>query len=197
MSRTGPVTKDTSVVALGLAQIRVGASATNINSIQPVLVPADSIGALANTKFTGSVDYWRLESGFPMMEDLVIPLREKAQLECAFKELSPKNMAMAKGIDSTTGYDLAHSGEVGLGQIVAPDYVRMEAFYTYPDGLNEMVIILPRSQVTSNFEVDLKAEDAAAIAITFEGKRADSEVAGGSSVWDNKTLGRILFRAKP
>jgi hypothetical protein len=197
MSRSGPVTKDTSVIALGLAQVRVGASAANIGNIQPVLLVADSIGALANTKFSGSVDYWRLESGFPMLEDLVIPLREKAQLECAFKELSPKNLAFAKGIDATSGYTSAHSGEVALGQIAAPAYVRMEAFYTYPDGVNEMVIILPRSQVTSNFEVDLKESDAAAVAITFEGKRADSEVSGGSAVWDAKTLGRILFRAKP
>ena len=197
MARTGPVTKDTSTIAFGLAQVRVGAAAANVNSINPVLVAANSIGALANTNFTGSVDYWKLESGFPLLEDYTIPIREKAALECAFKEVTPMNLAFAKGIDATSGYTSVHSGEIGLGNIAAPSFVRMEALYTYPDGLNEMVIIFPRSQVTANMEVDLKAEDAAAVPITFEAKRADSETSGGSSVWDAKPMGRILFRPKP
>ncbi len=36
--RSGPLTKDTTTIALGLAQIRVGASATNIASTVPRLV---------------------------------------------------------------------------------------------------------------------------------------------------------------
>ena len=197
MARTGPVTKDTSVVALGLAQIRVGAAAANINGIAPALLAANSIGALASTKFTSSIDLWRLESGFPMLEDLTIPLREKASLECAFKELSPMNVAFARGLDASSGYTAAHSGEVALGAITAPAFVRMEAFYTYPDKVNEMVIIFPRANVTSNLEIDMKAEDAAAVPITFEAKRADSETSGGSSAWDDKPLGRIMWRPIP
>ena len=72
MARTGPVTKDTSTVAIGLAQIRVGSSADNIANIQPALDSGDSIGALANTKYTGSVDWAKLESGFPLLEDYQI-----------------------------------------------------------------------------------------------------------------------------
>jgi len=33
------------------------------------------------------------------LEDLSIPIREAASLECAFKELTPYNMALARGID--------------------------------------------------------------------------------------------------
>ena len=197
MSRTGPVTKDTSTIAFGLAQVRVGAAAANVTSINPVLVAGNSIGALANTKFMGSVDYWKLESGFPLLEDYTIPIRERASLECAFKEVTPMNLAFAKGIDATSGYTAAHSGEIGLGSISSPAFLRMEAFYTYPDGVNQMVIIFPRSQITSNMEIDLKSEDAAAVPITFEAKRADSETSGGSSVWDSKPMGRILFRPVP
>lgn len=197
MSRNGPVTKDTTTVALGLAQIRLGASAANVTSLAPILTSASSIGALANTKFTSTVEFWRLESGFPLVEDTSIPLREKAQLECTFKELTPMNVAFAKGIDATSGYITAHSGEVPLGSIDSPDFIRMESFYTYPDGVNEMVIIFPRGQVVSNVDIDMKAEDAAAVPITIEAKSADSSVAGGSSIWDLKPLGRILFRPKP
>lgn len=192
MSRTGPVTKDTSTVALGLAQIRVGASAGNIASIGSVLLAANSIGALANTKFAGKVDYWKLESGFPMLEDYTIPLRENAALECAFKEITPFNLAMARGIDPTT-YTGAHSGEINLGTLSAPAYIRMEAIYTFPNGSNHLYIVFPRAQCTSGLEIDLQAEDAAAVPCTFEAKRADSEMSGGNAAWDIRPLGRIYW----
>jgi hypothetical protein len=194
MARAGPVTKDTSTVALGLAQIRVKDSASYIGDIHPQLVAADSIGALASTTFTGNVDYWRLESGFPLLEDLVIPLRETAMLECAVKEITPFNLALAKGIDpSGGGYTAAHSGEVGLGQMSTPDYMRMEAIYTYPNGTNYLNIIFPRAQVVSSIELDFQAEDNVNSPMSFEAKRADSEVSGGSAGWDDKPLGWITW----
>lgn len=196
MARKGPVTKDTSTVAIGLAQIRVGDSAGNIADIQPALVAADSIGALANTVFRGSTEWFKLESGFPMIEDYTTPIREAAALECGFKEMTPANMALAYGHDPDDApYDSmeVHSGEIPLGDRVAPDYVRMEAMYTYPNGTNHMYVIFPRAQVSSDVEMDLPNESETAITITFEGKRADSEVSGGSVVWDDKPLGRIFW----
>jgi hypothetical protein len=196
MARKGPVTKDTSTVALGLAQIRVGDSATNIGDIEPALVAADSIGALANTRFVGNTDWFKLESGFPLIEDFTTPIRESAGLECAFKEITPANMALAYGLDPNSGEYATmtvHSGEVPLGDRRAPDYVRMEAVYTYPNGINYMYIIFPRAQVSASVEMDLQSEDAAAVPIMFEGKRADSEVTGGHAAWDDKPLGRLAW----
>ena len=302
MARTGPVTKDTSTVALGLAQIRVGPAAANVGNINRVLNSIDSIGALASTKFTSNVDYWKLESGFPMLEDLTIPIRESAMLECAFKEVTPKNLALARGLDPFTGggtltpeatsvvqsadpaaaigaasnitvdqtygkvdvytitmlsgtsyrvesynngplqddgatdvgtdenfsfdgvntaitilantlsgtltagdtfrfvvyddgsdYADNHSGAIGLGNLKAPDYIRMEAVYTYPNQVNHMYIIFPRANVTASTELDLQAEDNANVPLSFEAKRADSEVDGGDVVWDTMPLGRIYF----
>lgn len=293
--RTGPVTKDTSTVAVGLAQIRVGLSASSVSSATSVLTSADSMGALADTKFMTTSEYWKLESGFPALEDLSLPLKEAASLECAFKEITPRNMALARGIDpfsagtgfvstavakvksaagvvdtaqpvgtfgagtiagtftitfsSSTayavtsldgtavsgagaigsssaftidgqaafsipanfitgtiaagdvfrftvqkdGYSDNHAGTIGLGAMKAPDYVRMEAVYTYPNGTNTMTIIFPRANVTSSLEVAFQAADNAAPTITFEAKRADSEVSGGSAVWDEMPLGVIVF----
>ena len=301
MSRSGPVTTDTSTIALGLAQIRVGNSATNIASISPVLVAGDSIGALNSSKYTGNVDFWKLESGFPLLEDMTVPIRETAMLECEFKEISIVNLALARGIDpeaavlaslsggtvnsagtgttdstkeisvdqlggvvtetilivftsaiagdaygSVSGdlgafaaidaafepqnggqdsfsipadfftgtwaaddtytfstvaaaaagsgaFDDNHTGAIALGQMSAPAYVRMEAVYTFPTGDHHMYIIFPRANVVSSVELDLQAEDAAAVPITFESKRSDSEVDGGNAVWNASTLGRILF----
>lgn len=299
MARSGPVTKDTSTVALGLAQIRVGPSAANVGTIAPVLTAANSLGAMASTKYTGNVDYWKLESGFPLLEDFTIPMRESSMLECEFKEISSYNIALARGIDpgssgsvatvsggtinstlgtvdgglsisvsqdagptteswtilfssatdfdvigsvsgsvgvgtiaagaaidnggspyftlpaafftgtwadgdtytfSTTAYAAAggayadpHAGSIALGAMSAPAYVRMEAVYTYPNGTNTMTIVFPRANATSSIELDMQAEDNANVPLTFEAKRADSEVTGGDVVWDAMPLGRIIF----
>lgn len=193
MARTGPVTKDTSTVVLGLAQIRLGESATNIGNPHAALTSDDSIGALANTRFVGNADYFRLESGFPLKEDYTIAIRESAALECSFKEITPKNLAWAFGNDASSGYTEAHSGEVALGNRTSPEYVRMEAQYTYPNGTNYMYIIFPRANVSASVEIDFTSEDAAAIPIMIEAKNADSEVSGGNAVWDDKPLGRIYW----
>ncbi len=192
MARSGPVTTDTSTVALGLAQIRIGASATNIADIQPVLSSSDSIGALASTKYNGAVDWAILESGTPLIEDYSLPIRQKASLEAAFKQITPANLALANGQDPAS-YTEAHSGEIALGNLSAPIYVRMEAFYTFPNNSNYFTIIFPRAQVTSNSELDLQTEDFVASPITVESKNASSDVSGGNAVWNDKPLGRILF----
>ncbi|MGD8847999.1 MAG: hypothetical protein PVI54_20930 [Desulfobacteraceae bacterium] len=98
---SGPITKNAKAWAIGLMQIRVGECAANIASIAPVLTAEHSIGALANTKYMGSTEYFVQESGFPLNEDGSIPLRESAQIECAFKEITPYNMAIARGLDPT------------------------------------------------------------------------------------------------
>jgi hypothetical protein len=190
---SGPVTTDTSTLALGLAQIRVGVSAANIANIHPVFTASDSIGSLANTKFMSNTDYFKHEAGFPLLEDYTIALRESASLECTFEEISPKNLAYAMGIDASSGYTDVHSGEVTLGGRTAPAYVRMEANYTFPNGSNYMNIIFPRAQIVSSIEIDLQKETNAGVPITFESKTADSNVSGGSAVWDSKPLGRIVF----
>lgn len=190
LTRSGPLTKDPTQVALGLAQIRVGVSASNIAEADPVLESTDSIGALANTKFVGKTDFWKLESGFPLLEDYTLPIRESAALECAFKELSLANLQLARGIDPSDEYS---DTNIALGGLVAPEYVRMEAIYTFPNNLRQMVIIFPRANVVSSMEIDLKAEDAATIPITFESKRGDSGVTGGDAAWDDMPLGTIVF----
>ena len=166
-------------------------SATHIADADPALVSTDSIGALASTKFTGKTDFWKLESGFPLLEDLSLPIRESCMLECGFKELSMANLQLARGIDPSDEYS---DTEIALGGLVAPEYVRMEAVYTFPDNLSQMIIIFPRANVVSSLEIDMKAEDAAVVPITFEAKRADSGLASGGNVaWDDKPLGCIVF----
>ena len=189
----GPTIVHTDAIALGLAQVRVVASAANIAAPGLASTASDSIGSLATTKFMGEVEYWRHESGFPLLEDKIIPLREKAALECQFEEIKPFTLALARGIDATSGYTSATSGEIPLGNIASPAYVRMEAVYTFPNGTNTMNIVFPRAQVTAAMELDLAKEDNAKPTLTFEAKVADSNVSGGNAQWDGKPLGHIFF----
>lgn len=197
MAITGPVTKDTTTPVIGLAQVRLGASAANIASTDPVLVAANSIGAVATTKFISAIDFFRLESGYPLMEDAAYPIREKASMEVAFKEITPANIAYARGIDVASfgsgEYTNAHSGEINLGTVATPAFIRMESVYTYPDGSNKMQIIFPRAQVLSNVELDHSMEEPLSSPIMIEAKRADSNVTGGNAVWDSKPYGRIFW----
>jgi hypothetical protein len=179
---------------LGLAQIRIGSASALIGQIRPILASTDSIGALANTKLTLNQEFYKLESGYPLLEDALFPLRESAMLECAFKELTPANVALAKGLDpSSADYAAVHSGSIPLGSLSTPEYVRMEAVYTFPDGTNTMTIIFPRAQVASAPEVDFQMEEVAAVPISIEAKRADSEMSGGHVAWDSRPLGRIYW----
>lgn len=192
MARTGPTTKDTTTVTMGLAQIRIKSSAAYIGQINPILTSADSIGAMANTKFMSTQEFYKLESGYPLLEDAVFPLREMAALECAFKEITPANMALAKGVDPSS-YSSAHTGSIDLGTLATPAYLRMEAVYTYPDGTNTLTIIFPRAQVLANPELDWQLEEPASVPIMIEAKRADSETSGGHVIWDGMPLGRIIW----
>ena len=196
VTRSGPLTKDTTTIALGLAQIRIGNSPNNITKENPILSSSDSLGALASTTFTSNAEYFKLESGYPLLEDATYPLREGAMLECAFKEMTPANFALAKGLDPSS-YTSVHTGRVALGAISTPEFVRMEAIYTYPDGTNTMNIIFPRAQVTSAIEAEFAEEEPAAVAVTIEGKRADSGITDannpGNAAWDDKPLGVIVW----
>lgn len=300
MARTGPVTRDTSTVQLGLSQIRIGGSAANIATTSAVFTATDSMGAMASTTYTGETEYFELESGYPLGLDATFPLRENNMLECAFKEITPKNLALARGIDpfaaisasviegtinstsgtiatgnivvtddagpvsdtwtvvftSPTAYDVfgfatghvgagtisadfepdnggnpyfsitgvstpfftgtwaaddsytftttaytagtaaysnAHSGTVALGGASAPAFIRMEAVYTFPNGINTMTIIFPRCNVVSSLNIDNQAEDVAAVSVSFKSVTASSDVTGGNAAWDAMSMGQIIF----
>lgn len=193
MARSGPVTKDTTTIAIGYAQVRVGASATNISKVYLALTSAASVGALANVKFNSAAEYFKLESGYPMLEDASFPLRESASVEVGFKEITPKNFAMSKGLDPSSGYSSAHIGTIALGTITTPAFIRAETVYTYPDGSNTMNVIFPRAQATANIEMEFAEAEPAAVATVLEAKRADSEVTGGNSAWNIMPLGRVVW----
>jgi len=192
VNRYGPLTKDSTTIALGLAQIRVGASAANIANYNPCLGSGHSLGAMANTSYTGNLEFYKLESGYPMLEDATFPLRESAMMECGFREITPKNMALAYGLDPSSYTDV-HSGTVPLGNITTPVYIRMEALYTFPDGTNTMTFVFPRAQAVASIEMEFAPEEPAAVGLSFEAKRSDSGISGGNAVWDSAPLGRIVW----
>ena len=193
MARTGPTTNDSTTVKLGLAQIRVLDSTTNIAEKDAVGETTDSIGTLSMTKYTGDTEFYKLESGFPLSTDAYFPLRENASIECGIREMTPYNWALIYGIDPVGSYAEEHSGEINLGARVTPAYLRMEAHYTYPDGSNKMYIIFPRAVVTSTVEEDSQLEETSSVPVTFTATPADDSVTDGNAAWNSAPLGRIYW----
>lgn len=194
MARSGPLTKSPSTLALGLAQVRVGPSKEHITKATPALTEENSIGSLAQTKFTNTTEYWTHSSGFPALDDQVYPLSEKPTLECQFEELTPANLAIAMGKDPTSMSD-EHEGTIALGAMVEPVRVRMEAVYTFPSGKHTLTIIFPAAQVTSSTELDFQSQDNVKAPMTFEARTADSTVDGGDATWDTMPMGCMIFAA--
>ena len=188
MAQTGPLTKNTSQLALGMAQIRVGPSIANIGTVAVALTSGQSIGAVASTRLTLTREYYKHEAGFPLLEDAQIPIRENAQLEAAFEEINAYNMMLTAGKDPVD----SASGQIELGALASPTYLRMEAHYTFPGGTG-MFIVFPRTQILSNTEIDFQKEENAKVPLTFKAQRADGLVSGGSAVWNAMPLGRVYF----
>jgi len=205
VTQTGPLTKNTANLALGLAQIRVapftassGATAAEYGyfgtTAWGIPNPAGnpySLGALASTKLTIERQYFTHEAGFPLLQDTQIPIRENASLECAFEEINGFTMALAAGKDPWTD----GSGSVNIGAMSTPAFLRMEAHYTYPNNTDKMFVIFPRAQVLSNTEIDLQKEEVAKVSVTFKATRSDSGISAcaGSAAWDSMPLGRIYW----
>jgi hypothetical protein len=297
----GPTTKDTAAIALGLMDVRVGPSAANIGTATPVLTSAHSIGALADSTFTASTTFYEHYSGFPQNKDLILPTQGDQMITCSFEEITPKNLAIAQGLDpaaasaswvgegykvvssasgtynasddidggadaeadtyrvifltSSTysvysdsrgkltgdqigegdtgflstftdgstelvaipsgfftgtwaaddiftfymakqGYDSNTTGEIALGNLSAPAYVRVEGLLSYPDASRSLYVIFPRAQVkTESEELSFATDSPASVSITFEATRADSGVTGGNVVWDSSPTGKLLWVA--
>jgi len=109
----GPLTRNVYTRSVGMLQIRIGDSLSNITQDGPVLTQDNSLGAMANTKFTGTKEFFEFMSGFPSIVDGSVPMSEIAQLECAFKEIKPFTMALANGQNPLTDIDasVAYVGE--------------------------------------------------------------------------------------
>lgn len=191
MPSKGPVTKDTEALAIGLMSIMVDAASGHISTSGRALNKADhSVGSLNNTTMTIDRETKNHESGFPLLKDKVVVLRESMQLQGEVEELTYRNLMTATG-KNPNGIT-ARSGEISIGALTAPQDLRVEGLYEFPDG-DEMLVILPRAQVETGIEINFQKEDWGNVSVTFTAQRADSATTGGNAAWDSKPLGVIVF----
>lgn len=93
------------------------------------------------------------------------------------------------------GYASATTGEILLGNLSSPDYLRVEGVYTFPDASFDMVVIFPRAMaMTDNGELAFANDASATISMTFTATPADDSISGGNSVWNASPLGKIVFQ---
>lgn len=191
MAIKGPNTKDASTLVIGLMSIMVDKASTHISTSGAALnKTTHSVGSLNNSSLTVDRETKIHESGFPLLKDKVIVLRETLQLTGEMEEITRKNLtiALAKDPSVVTG----KSGEITFGTLSAPQDLRVEGLYEFPDG-DEMRVILPRAQVETGIELGFQKEDWGNMSVTFTAQKADSSVSVGNAVWDAAPLGKIVF----
>ncbi len=199
---TGPKTVNADNIGLGLAQIRVyaewkdGGGSENseelVSKISPELDSSLSIGKLSGTKMNLTQEYHEITSGTPKTLDRVVPLSAEASFEGSLFEITPKNIELALGKKPETA--TANAGLVGFGKPVAPIYARMEAWFVFPDGKLAMIVILPKCQVVSSFELNMSEEGEMNIPAKFKATDCSSSNSDiTTSVWDDMPLGCILI----
>jgi hypothetical protein len=90
-------------------------------------------------------------------------------------------------------HGVSSGGSIGLGNVLAPEYLRCEAHFTYPSG-ETMYLILPRVQIKSNLSLNASVTEEAATPWTIEATAADSSISGiSTTVWNNMKLGRFYW----
>jgi len=190
--RTGPITKDVSTVQLGLSQIRVGLAASYISNTGAALSESDSLGAMAATSFTSEKEYHIREDGYPLTPKPPYAISETNTLGCAFKEITPKTLALSLGMSPAT-FSNPHAGTIPLGGVAPPQPLRVEAVYTFPGSTYQMIIIFPMANITSGLKLEHQLDTPAAVTLSIKAINAASNAVGGNAVWDTMPNGKILF----
>ena len=95
----------------------------------------------------------------------------------------------------STLYSDPNVGVIGLGGLVTPANIRVEAVFTFLTGLHKMTIIFPRAQAVSSLEFEMSNSDENSVPVTLESKTADSANSAGNAAWDAMPLGRVIFAA--
>jgi len=98
-------------------------------------------------------------------------------------------VAAGSNLSRTTG----EGGEIKLGSILAPEIMRCELHFQYPNG-DYMYVVLPRAQVKSPLSLATSISEASAMSWEIVAISADSSVDGISvTTWDTMPLGRIYW----
>ena len=173
-------------VSLGLAKIYLGKSTTNIGLTSLVLDTSDYFSALGSVSFNVSREFVYLFSVHDGVECLQDTLLKKADwsITVSFLEIYQKTLSYALGGEGDTS-------ELGTILMSNPENLRLELVFTYPNKVNKMIFILPRTVVSSSLQGDFNEEDALNIPIIFSAKRADN--VDGGAVWDSYPYGRVFF----
>ena len=90
-------------------------------------------------------------------------------------------------------FDNPFEGEIGFGAVRQPEKLRIEAVFTFPDGLHGFYVIMPRAHMTSSMELNFAEADEGNIPISIESTSASADVSGGHAVWDDKPIGVLRF----
>lgn len=170
-------------IALGMAELYLADSVTNLSSFDSILTNTDYVGAKTEVAFEISKElknlYKTVNNIKVLFDQLVTNIT--LTLSIRFIELTKRNVSYSFGGDNT---------ETNLLQdlLAQPKEHRAELLFTYPNRINTMTFILPRVMI-ANDSIDGKFDSSDAIGLPMKINALITE----NAAWSTAPIGRLLF----
>lgn len=180
---TGTRTANREYIALGIAELYLADSATNITSLDAILTNANYIGAKTEVAFEINREVknlYKTVNNIRVLSDQLITSMNLT-LSIRFIELTQKNVSYSFGGDNT---------ETNILQdlLNQPKEHRAELLFTYPNRINTMTFILPRVTIV-NDSVEGKFDSSDAIGLPMKINALLTE----NAAWSTAPAGKLLF----
>lgn len=170
-------------VALGTGELYLGDSATNITSVVRVLTSDKYFGAKTDVSVKVNREFVKNyePSGNILYLMNHILTRLELEIDVVFVEIYNKTLSFALGGDGT-------DTDFFSPMKTNPVYLRAELVFTYPNKINQMILILPRVQiVTTSFDLTFQSEDAMKSPLMLKALRTTA------TEWSSKPIGKSIF----
>jgi len=171
------------IVVLGLAELYLADSLTNIATTIPILQNSDYIGAQIEVSFEISREFkknFKIINNIRVLFDELL-IQSTLSLSVKFIEIGEKNISYSFGGNKT-------SANVLSDILIQPKEHRAELVFTYPNKINKMILVLPRIKIsTEKVAFSFSAEDILSPPITLSALVTDNVN------WSANEYGKILF----
>ena len=169
-----------------------------INQTLPILDSTFSIGGLSAVSFKYAKEMKEIQSGYPAVTDLIIPLSAATTIECTARELRPYMSALLTGLQAPEALSTTLAADtgytIGIGNPTLSAYHRVELHYDFPAEGKRFIIVLPKAQITSDEEMSFNESDEMGMSFTITAASASSgtdDIATAS--WNTMPHGNKVF----
>ena len=174
---------DINSIGLGLAELYIGDSASNIFTAVPTLLNEHYFSALSEIGFKASKVFVPISDTVGDVVVLIDKLLVKADfsIEATFIEFTRKNMSLSLGGEGTENNPLN-------ALFAQASEKRVELVFTYPNKVDTMTIVLPRCKITTT-----SISGSFNSAEPFTAPIVITPLKVSSVAWESDPIGKMVF----